>query len=235
MSLSTGACQRDGANHAGGAPPSPTLNHAPLPKEGGAAGAATVPRPEVTPPPVVRRDGPVSVDPEPACGVESPPKAKTQPVRTETWFTAPATQPQRRDAVEREIENWKSSVAGTYLDDNRRAFVIVLHSDFAHYDGLRQKLEPISPPLKVVLRPACYSRQRIDEARSLLQERSWHPQAASARFAMHFDARFSAFAVGFENTAPEVAEALEQRLGQLVRVNRGTTAPPPPLPPGRQR
>ena len=117
-------------------------------------------------------------------------------------------------------------MAGTYLDDQLRAFVVVLHSDFADYERLRLKLEPISPPLKVVLRPVCYPRERIEEARAVLMARSWHTRASAVRTVWHFDARFSAFSVGFEEAAPEVVAALQQRLGKLVSVSSPAAAGP---------
>jgi hypothetical protein len=163
------------------------------------------------------------VEPEAACGTTVNHASIAAP-STETWFANPATQPQRRDDIERELENWGGAVAGTYLDDALRAFVIVLHADFVDYDGLRQKLEPISPPLKVVLRPACYSRSRIEEARRVLEDKAWHPQAGASQGAWIFDARFSAFSVGLE-TSPEVAKALRERLGPLAQVSLNGPTP----------
>ena len=144
---------------------------------------------------------------------------------TETWLSDPQIHAKRPGvAIERELENWKASVAGTYLDDDRRAFGIVLDRDFADYDGLRRKLEP-SAVLRVVLRPACHSRAEIESARRVLENREWHPRASSTSIVYHFDASISAFAVGVADSQPEVAKVLEQRLGKLVRTHLNQVEP----------
>lgn len=166
-------------------------------------------------PVIARLDGRVSVEPEPACAGTS---KSAEMVRTETWLSDPEIQAKRPgEAIERELERWKASAAGTYLDDARRAFGVVLHQDFTDYEALRSKLEPISAPLRVVLRPACYSRQAIDDARRVLMDRKWHPRASETKFVFYFDASTSAFSVGIADA--EVAKALDDRLDKLVRTH----------------
>jgi hypothetical protein len=171
------------------------------------------------------------VEPEPACQDE---KLDAGAPHTGTWLSDPEIQAKRPgEAIERELENWRASVAGTYLDDQRRALGVVLHRDFADYDALRQKLEPISAPLKVVLRPACYSRKEIEEARRIIEEKEWHPRAKATWMLSHFDASISAFSVSVDESTPEVAKALEQRLGKLVRTRLDKLQLPPRKSPRR--
>jgi len=172
-------------------------------------------------PVITRRDGAVSVEPQPACapaGRAGDGGKDPAATPTEKWLSDPEIQAKRPgEAIERELVNWKPFVAGTYLDNRRRAMGIVMHQDFADYDGIRQKLEALNGPLKIVLRPACHPRQTIDEARRVLDLKDWHPRAKAIPMLWHFDAGISAFSVTVDDSAPEVAQALEQRLGDLVR------------------
>lgn len=203
------------------------------PASASASARAAATAPDAGPPVITRRDGAVSVDPDPACEDEAS-KVDAAAPRTETWLSDPEIQAKRPgEALERELENWKASVAGTYLDDHRRALGIVLHRDFADYDALQQKLEPISGPLKVVLRPACYSRKEIENARRVIDAKEWHARAKDTWMISHFDASISAFSVSVDDSTPEVAKALEQRLGKLVRTRLGKMAMPQRRPPRR--
>ena len=137
------------------------------------------------------------------------------------WLLDPVIQEARRgEVLERELENWKGSWVSTYIDDRRQAVGVVFHTDFSDYDAIVAKLEPVMAPLKVVLRPACYSRQQIDEARRVIESGEWHPRGKGP-MASYFDAEFSRFAVTIDESAPEVADALRQRLGKLVSVTLG--------------
>jgi hypothetical protein len=98
---------------------------------------------------------------------------------------------------------------------------VVFHTDFRAYQELRGKLERTIAPLPVVLRPACYPRERIEAARQLLERADWHPRARAFRLASHLDPSISGFVVTIDSSAPDVAQALEQRLGPLVRVRLG--------------
>ena len=182
-------------------------------------------------PVIARRDGIVSVDPEPACAERTGtgnvaadaavPHAGAPPAKP-TSYAAP-----EGPAIERELQDWKAFIAGTDRDEQRDAMIVLLHQDFADYDGLKQKLERVCGAQKIVLRPACHSRKSIEDARRVLDERDWHPDAKSTPMAWHFDARFSAFSVSVDDSAPEVAKALEQRLGKLVRTRLQNLRPHP--------
>ncbi len=178
-------------------------------------------------PPIERRDGAVSVEPEPACGRGlARPDAKSRSTRPHAWLEdAEIQRKQPGAAVARELENWKGKYFGTYLDDDRQALVIVLHTDFADYDTLRQKLEALASPMKLVLRPACHSRQRLDEADVVISKMEWHPRAKLVPMVVRPDASFSGYAVSIDDSAPEVATALEERLGDVVRTQLGKPVP----------
>ena len=182
-------------------------------------------------PVIARRDGIVSVDPEPACAERTGtgnvaadaavPHAGAPPAKP-TSYAAP-----EGPAIERELQDWKAFIAGTDRDEQRDAMIVLLHQDFADYDGLERKLERVCGPHKIVLRPACHSRRSIEDARRVLDARDWHPQAKSTPMAWTFDTTFSGFSVSVDSSAPEVAKALEQRLGKLVRTRLENLRPHP--------
>lgn len=98
---------------------------------------------------------------------------------------------------------------------------MVFHTNFTAYDEVRSKLQAVIAPLPVVLRPACYPPEQIAAAREILEKADWHPRAKSFRMASHLDPSFSGFVVTIDESAPDVATALEQRLGPLVESRLG--------------
>jgi hypothetical protein len=132
--------------------------------------------------------------------------------------------PGLRDAaadLDRELAAYESWKLGAYPDHARKAVVVVFHTDFSAYDEVHRRLERVVAPLPVVLRPACYPREQLDVARRTLERVDWHPRAKALRMAWHLDPSSSAFVVTIDPSAPDVARALEQRLGAVVRVRLG--------------
>jgi hypothetical protein len=158
-----------------------------------------------------RREGAVGVDPTAACTPEP-----RRPDGANAWLATPVINARivkLNDELD-ELDGW----LGIYSDEDLEAAVVVMHTSFSGYDALREKLTPIMPPLKVVLRPACHTKQHLEEAERVLHARSWHPRANDVRVAGALDVSFSGFIVTIDESAPEVGVALEQRLGSVVSV-----------------
>jgi len=169
----------------------------------------------------VEPGGSVTIDPAPSCGpsVELDPPASSSASR-HAWLDEPGVR-EAAGTLERALSAYAAWKLGFYPDDDRKAVVVVFHTDFSAYEELRGKLERTLAPLPVVLRPACYPRERIDAARQTLERADWHPRAKAFRMAAHLDPASSGFVVTIDSSAPDVAQALEQRLGPLVRVRLG--------------
>jgi hypothetical protein len=165
--------------------------------------------------------GTVKIDPTPSCGpsVESD-GAASSAAPSHAWLDEPGVR-EAAATLEQELSAYEAWRLGWYPDHVRHAVVVVFHTDFSAYEDVRQKLERAVAPLPVVLRPACYPRERIDAARQTLERAEWHPRAKAFRMASHLDPSISGFSVTIDSSVPEVAQALEQRLGPLVRVRLG--------------
>jgi hypothetical protein len=140
-------------------------------------------------------------------------------------FLADPVIQQRVEVLARELEAAGHPQLGTYSDPVERAAVVVLPQAFTGYAALRERLAARVLPLRVVLRPACYPREKIDEAQRVIAEQNWHPRAKEVAIAGHFDPAFSGYTVTVHESAPEVASALAERLGPLVRVRLGKPRP----------
>lgn len=199
------------ASPAGAAQPSTATAVAPAPVR------EEPPKPE----PATSGDA-VRVDPEPSCGpsVEAAAAAERGGAPSHAWLDKPGAR-ERGAVLQQELAPYASSTLGFYPDDVLQAVVVVFHTNFKAYDEVRRKLEAVVSPLPVVLRPACYPPERIADARETLERADWHPRAKSFRMASHLDPSFSGFVVTIDASAPEVATALEQRLGPLVKVRLG--------------
>jgi hypothetical protein len=164
----------------------------------------------------------VRIEPEPSCGpsVESAAVATAEGAQSRTWLDKPGVR-ERGAVLQQELTPYASGTLGWYPDHVRQAIVVVFHTNFTAYEEVRQKLERVVSPLVVVLRPACYPPDQIAAAREVLERADWHPRAKSFRMASHLDPSFSGFVVTIDESAPDVAQALEQRLGPLVKVRLG--------------
>jgi hypothetical protein len=76
-------------------------------------------------------------------------------------------------------------------------------------------------PLAVALRPSCRTSEELSQARAVLQARAWHPKANNTPVGWHLDAAYSSYVVVVDDSAPEVAEALREKLGNRVLVSLG--------------
>ena len=179
-----------------------------------AGAAATSAR--ATAKPLARHDGIVGIEPAPSC---EPKRDDALPEGSVSWLAERVVQ-DRAQVLERELARWKNAWLGTYADDDGRAFVVVFHTDFADYETVRRRLETVMPPVRVVLRPACHSRERIAEAERILDERTFHPKAKSVNMLFYLDASFSGYSVSVDDS--EVRQALERRLGKLGNVKLGS-------------
>jgi len=194
----------DAARPPAAASASPAVAEAPGKAEGAASGSL------------------VRIEPEPSCGpsVGASGPATGEGAQSRTWLDKPGVR-ERGAALQQELTPYASETLGWYPDHVRQAVVVVFHTTFTAYEEVRRKLERVVSPLAVVLRPACYPPERIAAAREVLERADWHPRAKSFRVASHLDPSFSGFVVTIDESAPDVAAALEQRLGPLVEVRLG--------------
>lgn len=185
--------------------------------------------PPSTPPPV--RDAPpatglpaepervdhITIDPRPRCG---PAVDETADAKHEAWLKAPDIQ-RAVHALNAALQGLENANIGSTLDNERRAVVVVFHSDFRDWKQVRERLVGRIAPLEVVLQPSCRSRAELAEAEQIIKEQAWHPKAKGIRMGSWLDASFSGYRVVIDDSAPEVADALQQRLGERVRVSLG--------------
>lgn len=115
----------------------------------------------------------------------------------------------------------ETSQIGTFIDDREKRFVVVMHTDFREYAAAQRAVAGKVKSLDEVLAPGCHTRGEIAEAERVLLERAWHPAAKETSMAFSMAPAFSGFDVVFDESAPEVAEALRERLGALVYVSLG--------------
>lgn len=159
----------------------------------------------------------VTIDPRPRCG---PAVDEVKDANHDAWLKAPEIQ-RSVFVLNAALQGFESSNIGTTLDHGRHAVIVVFHADFHDWARIRQRLVGRIAPLEVVLQPSCYPRAKLAEAEQVLKEQAWHPKAKATRMGFWLDASFSGYRVVIDDSAPEVAEALRQRLGELVRVSLG--------------
>jgi hypothetical protein len=136
------------------------------------------------------------------------------------WLSPPALQAKLR-VLEEELKPYEPSLIGVTFENEPQTAIVVLYPDFTAYEELQAKLAPRVKPLPVALRPGCHTSQQLAEALTILQGRAWHPKAGNTPTGWHLDVASSAYAVVVEDSAPEVAEALRQKLGDRVHVTLG--------------
>lgn len=159
----------------------------------------------------------VTIDPRPRCG---PAAYEPEDGERTAWLKTPDIQ-RSVFAVNSALQGFERANIGQTLDHERHAVIVVFHSDFRDYDRVRQRLVGHVAPLEVVLQPSCYPRAKLAEVEQVLLEGSWHPKAKDVPKGFWLDASFSGYRVTIDDSAPDVAEALKQRFGDLVRVSLG--------------
>jgi hypothetical protein len=182
-------------------------------------------QPTATPAPVRNVDLPaqpervdhVTIDPRPRCG---PALDEAKDSEHDAWLDTPEIQ-RSMFAVTTSLQGFASASIGTTVDHERRAVIVVFHTDFHDWARIRQRLVGRVAPLEVVLQPSCYPRAMLAEAEQLILAQAWHPDAMGIKMGFRLDASFSGYRVVIDDTKPEAAEALQQRLGKLVRVSLG--------------
>jgi hypothetical protein len=117
-----------------------------------------------------------------------------------------------------ELEPYGAALIGITFDDVNQVAIIVLQSDFADYDPLRSRLLERTAGLSVALRPGCFSREELSAGRQRLEARDFHPNAKDVAIAWGLDPAFSGYSVTVADSAPEIAQALRDQLGPIVRV-----------------
>lgn len=176
---------------------------------------------------VANSDQSVVVSTAPACAygnVDEGSGGQAPPAASHTWLAEPATQ-QRVAVLNETLREAGGQELGLYPDHPNQTIAVVFPTTFKDYEAMRKRLAPRVFPLKVVLRPACFTPEQIEEARKVVHDLDWHPRAKKVPSAGHFDASSSAFIVTIHDSAPEVAAALKKRLGPLVRVRLGKPRP----------
>jgi sirohydrochlorin ferrochelatase len=166
----------------------------------------------------------VSVNTEPYCRKAAGPGATGQAdavLRPNSpWLADKAVQEKLR-VLDEELKPHAASLIGITFEDEPRTAVVVLYPGFTAYADLQAKLAPRVKPLPVVLRPGCHTAEALAEALEVLRARDWHPKAGTTPVGWHLDAASSAYAVVVDDSAPEVAEALRNRLDDRVLVTLG--------------
>ena len=124
-------------------------------------------------------------------------------------------------ALERALADYGRFLVGTAVDAEHQRVLVVFHDDFTGYDTVAPQIAARVTAASVVLAPACHSRSHIAEAQAVLEARAWHPKAKSVAMGFSLDPAIAGFDVTIDSGAPEVARALEAKLGDRVRVSLG--------------
>jgi len=209
--LLTVACQarNDVAKTDVQAVPALAQTSAPLPP---AASASSVSQPPVSAAP--KRVNTVTVDARPYCS----PDRETEVYST--WLSN-TTMQNRVNVLQDVLEAHQSNHVGTLFRDDPKRAIVVMHRDFTQFEALQLQLAKRVAPLEVEVRTGCRERKEIDAAFEVLQARNWHPSANKTAAGWHLDPGFAGYRVYVDDAAPEVAEALRQRLGDLALVKLG--------------
>jgi hypothetical protein len=152
----------------------------------------------------------LKVDDTPLCGLPSDAELERQ---TFVWLEA-------EPSVRTQIEASGLPVVGTVIDHAQKRLVVVVEPEFKDWAIVPGKLSP-APTIDLTMRPACHGRAERDRAEATLEQRSWHPRASNTPVSWSPDASIAGYSVTVDDSAPEVAAALEQKLGKLVRVKLG--------------
>jgi hypothetical protein len=195
--------------------PAPAAPAGEKPREKPEARVAEPPKPL----PSASRIKNISIDPQPLCS-EHAGRAGGDPVKNR-WLREEAIQ-RGVYALAAELKPFEAEMIGTTIDYEAEMMVVVFHTTFRDYETVRTRLLDKLGPLQVALRPACHSREQIAEAEAGLSRRDFHPRAASVALSYNLDPAFAGFSVMVQESAPEVAEAVKQRFGPMVRVSMGS-------------
>lgn len=120
---------------------------------------------------------------------------------------------------------------GTVVDEDSRIVVVVdprrvdpktvAAEANAAVKAARETPQAEVAPLEVRTQAGCFSAAELLEALQVLTERSYHPRAKETGVLYYLDAHDSRFKVTFNAEDGDVAKALEERLGDRVRVHTG--------------
>lgn len=164
----------------------------------------------------------VAVKTEPYCrksaGAGADAEAAERP--NHPWLADTKFQEKLR-VLDEELKPYAASLVGVTFENEPETAVVVLYPSFTAYEELQAKLAPRVKPLPVVLRPGCHTAEQLAEALAILQGRAWHPKAATTPAGWHLDVASSAYAVVVDDSAPEVAQALREKLGDRATVTLG--------------
>lgn len=128
---------------------------------------------------------------------------------------------QRLVTLDEVLRAYEADHVGTLFGNDPKRAIVVMHQDFTRFEDLQLELSERIAPLNVELRRGCHPRQDFVAAGELLKARNWHPQAPNAAVSWYVDPGFTGYVVVVDNTLPDVAQALTQRLGELVVVKLG--------------
>lgn len=119
----------------------------------------------------------------------------------------------------------RRGLIGSTLDHVHRQIVVVVDPALVDTAGLgrslRDAVATTGSAVAVRVSPSCRAVAPLLEALGVLEARAWAPQAASATFGFHLDARDSTYRVTFARSNTEEAAALAARLGSAVTVAFG--------------
>jgi sirohydrochlorin ferrochelatase len=166
----------------------------------------------------------VAVDTEPYCrkaeGLSADADAEAAARPNHPWLSDAILQEKLR-VLDEELKPYAPSLIGVTFENDPKTAVVVLYPSFTAYEELQAKLAPRVKPLPVVLRPGCHTSEQLAEALAILQGRAWHPKASNTPTGWHLDVASSSYAVVVDASAPEVAEALREKLGDRAVVTLG--------------
>lgn len=124
---------------------------------------------------------------------------------------------------------------GTALDHTTQTFVVVVDPARVDATALQRRLDSArrlpgqvgSPALlgpAVRVQQGCSTAAGLLEADGVLARGDWHPGARRAGYSSYLDPADSTYHVTVHHTAPDVAKALQERLGARVTVKLGVVS-----------
>ncbi|MFD2077737.1 hypothetical protein SAMN05421678_12733 [Actinopolymorpha cephalotaxi] len=164
---------------------------------------------------------------------------------SEAWWTTQKAQASIQaigDAVAQEFgESSKEDEAGplsrgyvgTSLDHATQTVVVVVDPELVDMERLTERMSAAPGVSGIPLRvePSAYTSAELLEAGAVVRNRAWHPRAAQVPFTSWLAAD-SRFVVTLRQEDEDVARALTDRLGDRVRIERGSPRRMPRRAPG---
>lgn len=126
-----------------------------------------------------------------------------------------------------ETDHLAAGLLGFVTDHHAQELVLVVDEAFIDVDQTEKWLKSKMPAnsLNVRVGVSCHSASNLRNAQEMLRAAQWHPDAAAADYGFHIDAHTSTISVTFDAGDTDIAQALKDRLGDLVSVEFGDVGP----------